>query len=316
MSFIKDYLSFSRKERTGIMILLILIIGFSLLPFLFPFFLKTKEPDTKGFEKEIAALHVKQTDSTKKYYRKNFDEDNYQNYYQPAEKNYDQVSKGELFFFDPNSASIDDWKRLGVKEKTAETIQKYISKGGKFYKPEDIHKIWGIREDLADRLIPYVKINDLLQANDHTKRNSEQKNDSRPKYTPTIIDINLADTTAFIALPGIGSKLSNRIITFREKLGGFYKVEQIGETFGLPDSTFQKIKPRLSVNNAVVKQININSVSLDELKLHPYFRYAIANAVVQYRNQHGKFSAITDIKKVMLVTDEIYNKIYPYLKVD
>ena len=70
----------------------------------------------------------------------------------------------------------------------------------------------------------------------------------------SIIDVNTADTTAFISLPGIGSKLAARIITFREKLSGFYSVEQIGETYGLPDSTFQKIKQYLKLDNASVKK--------------------------------------------------------------
>jgi competence ComEA-like helix-hairpin-helix protein len=114
-------------------------------------------------------------------------------------------------------------------------------------------------------------------------------------------------------LPGIGSKLAVRIVTFREKLGGFYSVEQIGETYGLPDSTFQKIKQYLKLDNSSVKKININTASIDEMKTHPYIKYSIANPIIAYRNEHGAFSKIEDIKKVMAVTDEIYKKIAPYL---
>ena len=107
-----------------------------------------------------------------------------------------------------------------------------------------------------------------------------------------------------------------RILAFRDKLGGFYKVEQIGETFGLPDSTFQKIKPRFSISNTSIHQININTATLDEMKVHPYLRYAIANAIMQYRVQHGNYAAVEDIKKIMLITEDIFNKAAPYLKVD
>src|SRR6185436_20843184 len=106
----------------------------------------------------------------------------------------------------------------------------------------------------------------------------------------SIIDINTADTTAFISLPGIGSKLAVRIVTFREKLGGFYSVLQIGETFGLPDSTFQKIKQYLKLENTTIKKININTATVDELKAHPYIKWSIANPIVAYRNEHGRFS--------------------------
>ena len=119
-----------------------------------------------------------------------------------------------------------------------------------------------------------------------------------------------------IALPGIGSKLAQRIITFRDKLGGFYKIEQVAETFALPDSTFQKIKNRLLLANTALKQININTATLDELKSHPYLRYAIANAIVQYRAQHGNFNSISDLKKMALVTDELFTKAAPYLKIN
>ena len=67
--------------------------------------------------------------------------------------------------------------------------------------------------------------------------------------------------------------------------------------------------------NPTVKKININNATVDELKTHPYIRYNIANAIVQYRLQHGSYKDINDIKKIMLVTDEIYNKAAPYLAV-
>lgn len=104
-----------------------------------------------------------------------------------------------------------------------------------------------------------------------------------------------------------------RIITFRDKLGGFYTTDQVGETFGLQDSVFQKIKSRLSINIAAVKHFNINTATVDEMKSHPYIRYNIANAIVQYRNQHGNFASVAAIKNIMLVTDDIFNKAAPYL---
>lgn len=185
-----------------------------------------------------------------------------------------------------------------------------------FIKKEDIGKIWGLHEDEIQRLIPYIKIQHTNES-DFTLVDKHAKKEYKPKvYTPAVVDINDSDTAAFIALPGIGSRLSQRIINFRDKLGGFYKVEQIGETFGLPDSTFQKIRPWLKVSNSGIRRININTASIDELKLHPYLRYTLANAIVQYRAQHGNYTAVTDIKKIMSVTDEVFNKLEPYLTVN
>lgn len=311
---VSAYFSFTKKERTGIITIAVLIVLFSVLPFLYPLFIKPKPVNDYNFKKEIAALNLKQ-DSATGYAKKNFgDEDNYATYNQPSEKNYYKGgAKGELFYFDPNTASAADWKRLGIRDKTVATIQNYLSKGGHFYKPEDIGKIWGLHEDEVQRLLPYVQI--AAKENNYTKQTYEPKNFDKPKYTPSVIDINTADTTALIALPGIGSKLALRIVNFRDKLGGFYKSEQVGETYGLPDSTFQKIKTRLTVSNAAIKQFNINTATVEELKVHPYIKYNLANAIVQYRTQHGSFASVADIKQIMMVTEEMYSKAAPYLKV-
>ncbi|MEO6719760.1 MAG: helix-hairpin-helix domain-containing protein [Ferruginibacter sp.] len=316
--FATDYLGFSKKERKGIIALLFLIVFFIVIPLFFPYFIKAKTYDHSSFEKEIALLKVKQVDSARSFAKryngnKNFDN----NYSSPANEYANKEIKGELFYFDPNTATADEWKRLGVREKTIITLQKYISKGGKFYKPDDISKIWGLHPNEVQRLLPYVKIQGQFASNNYEKKTFEERNKYEKHVSaPAIVDINTADTTAWIALPGIGAKLSQRIINFRDKLGGFYKIEQVGETFGLPDSTFQKIKGKLRIEAAAIKQININTASIDDLKAHPYLRYAIGNAIVQYRTQHGNYAAVEDVKKIMVITDEIYNKVAPYLKVN
>ena len=128
-----------------------------------------------------------------------------------------------------------------------------------------------------------------------------------------VIDINEADTTAFIALPGIGSKLANRIISFREKLGGFYSVDQVGETHNLPDSTHQRVKSFLKVGDKQVKKININTADANTLKTHPYIRWNVANAIIQYRGQHGDYKSVDELKQIAIITPEVFEKISPYI---
>jgi DNA uptake protein ComE-like DNA-binding protein len=203
-----NYFTFTKKERHGTIVLLVFILLFTLLPFLYPLFISSKPADAAAFKKEIAALKIKQQDTVNRSVQKNnFDEDNYQNYYQPSEKNYNnKTAKGELFYFDPNTATVTDWQRLGIRDKTIATIQNYLSKGGHFYRPEDIGKIWGLHPDEIERLIPYIQI--AAKENNYPQKNYEAKIYDKPKYTPSVIDVNTADTTAFIALPGICSKLN------------------------------------------------------------------------------------------------------------
>jgi competence protein ComEA len=315
--FIKDYFSFSKKERKGIFILLTIIVTGVLIPLVYPMFSHSRQADNHEFEKQIEALKTKQPDTSNVLrhasgYQKDFKE----NKLSPS-------AKAELFDFDPNTASESDWKRLGISDRTVHTIMNYLSKGGHFYKPEDIRKIWGLNKEDADRLMPYIKIAGAKSQNNYQASyqpsNQPVNQPIFPSYKKAeskAIDINRADSLEWVALPGIGPSYSKRIINFRNKLGGFYSIDQVAETFGLPDSTFLKIKPKLILSDTSVKKININKATLEELKAHPYIRYYVANAIIQYRTQHGNFSSLQDLKKIMLITDEIYIKIYHYLSIE
>lgn len=314
--YFAEYFSFTRKERTGIIAVTALILLLIFLPFFFPYFMPEKKYDHSQFEKEIAALKIKKPDSTTDRFSTD-DDDNSRDFRQSSDKNYYSTKPaGELFYFDPNTLPVEGWKKLGIREKTATTIRNYISKGGRFTKPEDIGKIWGLRPDEVNRLLPYVRIE---QKNADKNITAENKTyaplPEKTGYTRTVVDINTADTSVLIALPGIGSKLAGRIVAFRDKLGGFYKVEQVAETYALPDSTYQKIKGKLVLSNSTVKQLNINTATQEELKLHPYIRYNIANAIVQYRNQHGNFAAVSDLKNILIITAGVYDKMEPYLTI-
>lgn len=267
----------------------------------------------------VKKLEIKKTDSVNDHFQKRNEEDAYAYQYDRKKSNrYEPtINKGELFYFDPNTISSSEWKRLGLRDKTIQTIRNFLRKGGQFSKPEDLQKIYGLHKDEYERLAPYISIKAKTLSVTEQFVSSKPNDATHPvkAYSPrySSIDVNTADTSAFISLPGIGSKLASRIVTFREKLGGFYSIDQIGETYGLPDSTFQKIKQYLKLDNPSVKKINVNTATIDEMKAHPYIKYSIANPIVAYRNEHGLFSKIEDIKKVMSVTDEIYQKIAPYL---
>ena len=309
---IKDYLSFTRKERAGIIFLSVLIFFLFILPVLFPYLRGTQRLDHTGFEKEMAALREQQTDSTYTFSQKA--EDGFIPFhpYQRKWKGEGNQYAGTMFYFDPNTATEAEWQQLGIRQKTILTISHFLEKGGHFRKAEDLSKIWGLHEDELKRLIPFIKIKSV--PTEYAIPQKVYPRYEKRRYEPASVDINLGDSSAFIALPGIGEKLARRIIHFRDMLGGFYKKEQVGETFGLADSVFQKIRPFLLLNDPSIKQLNINTATIDELKLHPYIRFALARVIVEYRSRHGNFSSVTDLKKIMAITDEVFNKIQPYLK--
>mgnify|MGYP001083160526 CR=1 FL=1 len=304
------FLYFTAKERSGTLFLLAFILLCSALPFIY----------AAISPKQVLQEEEKKLISTFKNQNNNPGKTSYANestahdipYNNDA---YNPPGPASHFYFDPNTATTGEWMQLGIKEKTALTIQKYVSKGGHFDVPEDISKIWGLSKQDVNRLLPYVRIvpNHKAPGKNNCSAYEQKPYPKWEKKTYQKVDINLADTSIFIALPGIGSGYARRIVNFRERLGGFYAVEQVAETYGLPDSTFQKIKPYLFVTEGNIKKININAATTDELKKHPYIRYQLANVIVNYRLQHGDYKQAEDLKKIMILTDEAYEKIKPYI---
>ncbi len=301
----KDYFTFTKKERIGIYILLILIATGAIVPCFF---------STPALRNELVAeaIELEKAPPVQPGKEK-------RSAYEQQQSPYDEVSDEppktqrvvSLFPFDPNTLTAEGWRQLGIPDRTIRTIINYRTKGGRFRNTGDLQKMYGLKAADFERLAPFIRIE-----TPPAYANSGKAFVKYVKAPPAIIDINQADTTAFISLPGIGSKLASRIINFRNKLGGFYSVNQVGETFGLPDSTFQLIKPRLQCAPAAVQKININTADVNTLKQHPYIRWNIANAIVQYRQQHGEFRSSGQLQQIALITPGIFQKIERYITVE
>jgi competence protein ComEA len=317
--FVKDYLRFTRKDRVGVLVLVSLIFFVILLPYIWP----VKKPmpvsreEIEKIKLQVAGLNKQANKSSVATYP----EAASLPYLNHIRKTHD-TGDYKLFYFDPNTLSAASWQQLGIKEKTASTIVKYVSRGGKFRQPQDIGKIYGLNPKDYARLLPFVKIAPLPAVEEKQPAdkkiftgNEKLAYSVKKMMAPSFIDINRADTAAFIALPGIGSKLAARIVAFREKLGGFYSVQQVAETYGLPDSTFTKIQSSLQCNLPAVRQIDINASDANTLKQHPYIRWNLANAIVQYRTQHGNFKSVDDLQQIALMTPEVFERLKIYLAV-
>jgi competence protein ComEA len=290
------FFHFSKKERTGIWVLLSLVVLVSAASHLYEKHFTTAAPVQDSVWQHFFALKT-ETDSSVGAFAIMHPETG-----RPYKKN--NTVSSELFLFDPNTLPEEGWQTLGVQQKTIETIKKYINKGGRFSDANDLEKIWGLQYD-APRLKPYVRISSMPPVARKEFRQAEKQQ---------LVDINAADSLEWLSLPGIGPTFTKRILGFRKKLGGFYAVEQVAETYGLPDSVFQKIRSRLMVENKSLRKIDLNSATQETLKAHPYISYQIANVIIRYREQHGKFTSVQDISKIMIITDSMLHKISPYLE--
>jgi len=222
-----------------------------------------------------------------------------------------------LFSFDPNTASAEDFTALGLPPRTVKTIMNYKAKNGKFYKKEDFQKMYNLSDKDYQRLAPYITIagnrpkykeydnnTTSYQANSHQERKPAGKR---------IVDLNAADEAALLQLRGIGPAFSKRIINFRNGLGGFVKVEQLKEVYGFPDSTYQQLKSQLTVDANLVRKININTATQEQLAKHTYIGKKIAAQILQLRDEKGSFKEIEELRAIPLINEEKYRKIAPYL---
>ncbi len=209
------------------------------------------------------------------------------------------------FSFDPNTLDETGFRRLGLRDKLIHTLLNYRNKGGKFYNKESLKRIYGLHDNEYAQLEAYINIP------------SSYKNEFNTKPKEVLhIELNTADTSALIKLRGIGSKLSMNIIKLREQLGGFARVEQLKEVYGISEETFQLIRSSVFVNTSQVKKLNLNAATFYELNAHPYLKGEIAKAFVEYRKLHNyKIENLNQIKEITLINEEIFRKIVPYLRI-
>ena len=298
--FLRDYFSFSKKERAALIVLLILISFCFAAPYFYP--VKKTVPVISS---ELLLFADRQRNNQALPHEKTL----YSDSREMLETGSGTSAPG--FEFDPNTLSAEGWKKLGLRDGLIRTILHYRMKGGRFRRPDDLAKIWGMPAKEATRLEPFIRILDTGAA--IIARYSSAA-PSRP--IPRQIEINTAMAEEWELLPGIGKVLSKRIIAFREKLGGFSSVEQVAQTYGLPDSVFHLVKPLLvlnKTNNPGSGKVNINSASAHIFSQQLQLPAALAKAIVVYRKEYGDFTAVADLKKIPILPDSVYQRIAPLL---
>lgn len=206
------------------------------------------------------------------------------------------------FNFNPNELDSIGFIRLGLRSKLTHTILNYRNKGGHFYNRAGFKKMYGLHEDEYKQLEEYISIP------------ASNQFQYKPKEVVSI-ELNSADTMQLNKLRGIGNKLSMNIVKYRTELGGFARVEQLKEVWGISIETYDMIKGNCHVNTKAIKKINLNEATLAEINVHPYLKGEIAKSIVNYRKEHHyKIDNLSQIKEIELINDELFRKIAPYLK--
>ncbi|GAA4197875.1 helix-hairpin-helix domain-containing protein [Pedobacter jeongneungensis] len=294
--WLNKYFGFSKGEFNGLLLLILIIMVLKAIPVIYGYTRQIEKDDPN-----LLAQLQKITVADEKYAG---------NLRDRIENSYPEKTI-KLFNFDPNTLNADGWQALGLSPKQAKAIINYTSKGGKFFKPEDLQKMYTISPEMYKKILPYVKIAD--QDVNTSKKYFPFEKKEYVKKAPVIVDINQADSAKLDEIKGIGAAFAKRIIKYRERLGGFYKKEQLMEVYGLDSVKYAEIKDQISISSVPLKTININTAVFDDLKRNPYLSYKQINAIIQYRKQHGNYSNVADLKKIAILNQQVIDKIAPYI---
>lgn len=293
----KQYFEISRREFRGMIVLFILLILIYLSPYIY------ERLTYNPIQIKIEALGA---------IKDQIKESNpYQSYDNSLAAN-ENLAEVTLFPFDPNNLSLADWMKLGLSEKQANIIKKYQAKGGKFYKKEDLRKIYSISEKQYSKLEPYIRIPERENANfQHQDKTTTYK--TLGVKTP-MVAINSADSTTLTAISGIGPAFASRILKYRKRLGGFHTKEQLKEVYGIDSLKYQQIQNQIEIDLQSLRSIQINKCTFDDLRAFPYLSYKQMNAIIAYRKQHGEYKNIEDLDKIAILNAELIKKIKPYIE--
>lgn len=215
--------------------------------------------------------------------------------------------------FDPNTADSVLLRQLGLPVYIVRNILKYRAKGGVFRSPESFSRIYGLKEEVYQKLKPYITIAPLVSVSHVRTDTFRQLKDTIP-YIPkyeegTIVDLNKADTSILKRIPGIGSTLARMIEVYRQRLGGFYDVSQLQE---VPHVRVE-LNKWFVVTPAGLHKIQVNSASLDKLRSHPYMDFYKAKAIMEYRRKRGKIKGLSQLSMFEEFTEKDLKRLSPYL---
>lgn len=278
---VKDYFQFNKKERNGILLLSCLLLLLVLF-YQFSYLLKQEsKTDFSAFEKALTELEYKQEAIIEK-------------------------QKDSLFYFNPNTLNDKGWLALGLSLKSIKTLRNYQKSGGVFNENLELKKCFAISGEFYNKIEKYILIPEIKKI---------EKDITKPKTTQQLVELNQADSLQLLSIKGVGPFYAKQILKYRKELGGFRNYKQFTEIWGLENLEFEKFKQQTFIDTLYIRKMNINTESLEQLKLHPYLNYKQAKMIVNYRKQHGSFQQLKDIRKIKPISLELFRKIAPYFKI-
>ncbi len=270
----KSHFQFTRKQRSGIFLLLLLIVLFQLGYVLIDFSSENVPVDQKQldqFQAEIDSLKLIKQDA----------------------------SQPKLYPFNPNY--ITDYKGyvLGMTTIEIDRLHQFRSTNQWVNSAEDFQSVTQVSDSLLNVISPYFKFPEWVTSPKSTDKTVFSKTVVQKTFQQKA-DLNTATADELRAVNGIGAKLSQRIVDYRRKNGGSFVADvQLKEVYGLSPEVIARVLEQFTVKSgATIKTINLNTATIDQLVTIKYIDYEIAHHIVEARILREGFSSIDDLKKV------------------
>lgn len=218
----------------------------------------------------------------------------------------------EWVAFDPDTITTKQLIRHGLPPDIARRWENYRLKAGGFKSVSQVQNLYGLTDSVFQIIQSHLHFNKQGLVHKATA-------EVREKLSPgeESLDVNLSDTLLWRSLRGIGPVLSRRIVAYRTLLGGFVRVEQVGEVYGIDSTLFESIFPRLYIDeNFVPLQLNIFHATYQQLRAHPYISARQASAIIHYRAQHGPADDFSFLYKLEQMDSSSVKRLVPYLTLE
>ena len=302
----KDFFYFSKADRTVLMFLVGVLTGVALCMLLMPCSENVTAIDESQTTHDLTDATVVKQQDTLNNKQKAF-------YYQQEQR------RVETFEFDPNTADSTQLLRLGLQPWQVRNIYKYRAKGGRYHRPEDFSRLYGLTKGDYDRLLPFIKIADEYKLMSDIPQVKVAKNDTVAKglYQEKLkegetVDLNKADTTLLKKVPGIGSYYARRIVEYRKRLGGFVSVGQLSELKDFPEG----LERWFVVSSIELEPIYINKLSIDALRRHPYLNFYQAKVIVEHRRKYGPIKKLQSLSLYEEFSSSDLERLQQYVNYD
>ncbi|WP_394352000.1 ComEA family DNA-binding protein [Leptobacterium flavescens] len=226
-------------------------------------------------------------------------------------KRLENVQKKSIFYrFNPNFISDFRAYSLGMDVEETDRLFSFRTGGKYLNSARDFQSVTGVSDSLLKEISPYFRF-------PKRKNRKSASVATKKKEVIRIKDLNQVKAEELQTIRGVGLKLSERIIKYRNYLGGFSLDEQLHEVYGLRKEVVERTLLKFRVLSLPeIKKQNINTISLRDLTTLPYINYEDAKKIISFRSKFGRINSINELTKIQDFSAEKITRIGLYLKID